>query len=59
MEIRNEQGQTLQEFLDAYDDSKYKHPSNTVDMILMTVYEDRLKLLLVKRSNHPYIGDWA
>ena len=59
MEIRNEQGQTLQEFLDAYDDSKYKHPSNTVDMILMTVYEDRLKLLLVKRRNHPFIGDWA
>ena len=59
MEIRNEQGQTLQEFLDSYDDSMFKHPSNTVDMILMTVYEGSLKILLVKRRNHPFIGNWA
>lgn len=59
MEKRNAQGQTLAEFLAAYDDSRYRHPSNTVDMILMTVHECRLKLLLVKRGNHPFIGDWA
>ena len=37
----------------------YRHPSNTVDMILMTVSEGKLKLLLVKRRNHPFIHDWA
>lgn len=59
MEKRNEAGQTLQEFLDSYDDSMFRHPSNTVDMILMTVHEGVLKILLVKRRNHPFIGDWA
>ena len=55
----NEKGQTLEEFLASYDDSIYRHPSNTVDMILMTVSEGKLKLLLVKRRDHPFIHDWA
>lgn len=57
--LRNEQGETLEEFLAHYDADRYPHPSYTVDMILMTVSEDQLKLLLVKRRNHPFIGDWA
>jgi ADP-ribose pyrophosphatase YjhB (NUDIX family) len=59
MEKVNAQGETLEEFLAHYDDSQYKHPSNTVDMILMSVHDDRLKLLLVRRGNHPFIGSWA
>ncbi|MBR2811325.1 MAG: NUDIX hydrolase [Solobacterium sp.] len=59
MQEVNEAGQTLEEFLAAYDDSRYRHPSNTVDMILMTVSEGKLKILLVKRKNHPFIHDWA
>ncbi len=55
----NEKGEDLETFLKNYDDSKYKNPSNTVDMILMTVANGRLKLLLVKRKNHPFIGNWA
>ncbi len=58
-EIRNEKGQTLKEFLETYDADKYKHPSCTVDMILMTIHEGELKILLVKRKDHPFIGDWA
>lgn len=59
MEKVNDKGETLEEFLAHYDDSQYKHPSNTVDMILMSVHENRLKLLLVRRGNHPFIGSWA
>ncbi|MBR4164321.1 MAG: NUDIX hydrolase [Solobacterium sp.] len=59
MEEINEKGQTLKEFLDAYDDSKFRHPSNTVDMILMTVQDKKLKLLLIKRKDHPFIHNWA
>ena len=59
MEKVNENGETLQQFLDNYDENLYRHPSNTVDMILLTVYEGKLKVLLVKRKNHPFIGDWA
>lgn len=58
-ELLNENGETLQQFLDNYDENEYRRPSNTVDMILFTVYEGKLKILLVKRKNHPFIGDWA
>ncbi len=58
-EKRNAKGQTLQEFLDSYDDSLYRHPSNTVDMIVMTVEDGQLKVLLIRRKDHPWIGDWA
>ncbi len=59
MDERNERGETLAEFLANYDESMYRHPSNTVDMILMTVTEQKLKILLIKRKDHPFINDWA
>lgn len=59
MSERNARGQTLEEFLAAYDETKYRRPSNTVDMILMTISEGRLKILLVRRGDHPFIHDWA
>ena len=59
MKKLNEQGETLEQFLKNYDENLYRRPSNTVDMILLTVYEGQLKVLLVKRKNHPFIGDWA
>ncbi|MBQ3460590.1 MAG: NUDIX hydrolase [Solobacterium sp.] len=55
----NAKGQTLEEFLAAYDETLYRRPSNTVDMILMTISEGSLKILLVKRGDHPFIHDWA
>lgn len=59
MEERNERGETLKEFLARYDETKYRRPSNTVDMILLTVFKGKLKVLLVKRKDHPFIHDWA
>ena len=59
MELRNAKGQTLQEFLADYDENRYRRPSNTVDMVLMTVHEGQLKLLLIRRKDHPFIGQWA
>ena len=59
MEERNERGETLKEFLARYDETKYLRPSNTVDMILLTVFKGKLKVLLVKRKDHPFIHDWA
>ena len=55
----NERGQTLEEFLRDYDETKYRRPSNTVDMILMTISEGKLKILLIRRKDHPFIHDWA
>lgn len=61
----NEAGQNLEEFLELYDPKKYETPSNTTDAVIFA-YEgetcdsiDGLKVLLVKRSNHPSIGYWA
>lgn len=61
----NQQGQTLEEFLEAYDPYKYKTPSCTTDAAVFSYTGEEcksvkgLKILLVKRSNHPSIGYWA
>ncbi|MGL5416209.1 MAG: NUDIX hydrolase [Clostridium sp.] len=67
---KNKKGQTLEEFLKAYKPKDYERPSVTVDMLLFTVVdkfnEDKkrvpdkeLKIMLVKRGDHPFIGQWA
>lgn len=62
---KNAAGQDLEEFLDGYDPRKYETPSNTTDAVIFA-YEgttceslEQLKILMVKRSNHPSIGYWA
>lgn len=61
MEKRNARGQTEEEFLRAYNPRKYQNPAVTVDMLVMGIDEDyeNLKILLVRRKDHPYIGCWA
>lgn len=62
---RNEQGQTLEEFLEEYDPGKYPAPSCTTDAVILE-YSDGInkklegvRVLLIKRRNHPSIGFWA
>lgn len=68
--LRDKQGLTEAEFLQRYDARVYERPSVTVDMLIFTVVDEEkenyrklpeklLKLLLVKRGVHPYIGQWA
>lgn len=54
--LRNQAGQTLEEFLDSYDPRKWEQPCVTVDMAVVT--EER-EILLIRRGNHPNIGAWA
>lgn len=67
---KNRLGFTEEEFLLKYDASEYERPSVTVDMLIFTVMEEAssnyrklpekvLKLLLIKRGDHPCIGEWA
>ncbi len=67
---KNKLDLTEQQFLAAYDAGKYERPSITVDMLIFTVTdEDKenyrklpekvLRLLMIKRGDHPYIGQWA
>lgn len=69
-DIKNVNGLTEKEFLSNYNSSKYEKPSVTVDMLLFTLDEIRsddikrlpgkeLKILLIKRKDHPFINDWA
>ncbi len=55
----NAQGLTEEEFLKNYKPGDYENPSNTVDMLIFTVADDELKVLLIKRKDHPCIGKWA
>ncbi len=62
---KNELGQDLESFLEEYDTNKYENPSVTADMIVIQhpkefhTVEEGLKVLMVKRRNHPSIGYWA
>jgi 8-oxo-dGTP diphosphatase len=63
-------GLTEEQFLQSYDASQFERPSATVDMLIFTVMNKeqsnyrklsakKLQLLLVKRAEHPYLGQWA
>ncbi|BFL47715.1 NUDIX hydrolase [Lactonifactor longoviformis] len=60
--------ETEEEFLENYKPGDYERPSVTVDILLFTLdevkkekrtMEKELKLLLVKRGQHPFKGCWA
>lgn len=68
--LRDRKGLTEQEFLQVYDARIYERPSVTADMLIFTVCdkqqenyrklpEKSLQLLLIKRGEHPYLGQWA
>lgn len=58
----NQQGQTEEEFLQAYDPSAYDRPCVTVDIVIFSLTETdpiKLGILMIKRANHPHINKWA
>ena len=61
IKLRNKDGLTEKEFLEQYRPGNYERPSVTVDILLFTVDSElnSLKLLLIKRGNHPYMNCWA
>lgn len=70
LNLLNNEGVNEIEFLKNYKPGDYARPSVTVDMLLFTVQDKisdnikkvpdkELKVLLIKRKNHPYICRWA
>ncbi|MDF2804881.1 MAG: ADP-ribose pyrophosphatase [Anaerocolumna sp.] len=68
--LKNKKGLTEKQFLEAYDASRYERPSVSVDMLIFTITDEEkknyrklpvkvLRLLMIKRGDHPYIGQWA
>lgn len=56
MQEKNKLGQTLDEFLKAYDETKFKRPSLTADIVIMTSNKE---ILLINRKDHPCINQWC
>src|SRR5437763_5566075 len=42
-----------------YDPSKYERPSVTVDVVMMSLRQQDLQVLLIKRRSWPFEGCWA
>lgn len=57
--IKDSDGKTEAEFLRDYKAGDYVRPSVTVDNLIFTVEDDALKILLIKRRDHPCIDTWA
>ncbi len=68
--LKNKLGLTEEQFLATYDASKFERPSVTVDMLIFTVTDEEkknyrklpekvLRILMIKRGDHPYIGQWS
>ncbi|ABM24517.1 NUDIX hydrolase [Shewanella sp. W3-18-1] len=50
---------TEAEYLANYDPKVFKAQLLTVDAVLFTYHDQQLKVLLVQRSNHPFLGLWG
>ncbi len=70
MDIKDKNGLTEKEFLMNYRPGDYERPSVAVDTVIFTAAnsdienyrklpEKKLKILLVKRGGHPFLGQWA
>ncbi|MBL8922267.1 MAG: NUDIX hydrolase [Myxococcaceae bacterium] len=46
-------------FLTSYRAKDYPRPSVTVDLVILTIVDAQLRVLLVKRREHPFKGQWA
>ncbi len=68
--LRDKNGLTEEEFLASYQAGDYPRPSVAADIVIFTVTDEdednyrklpqkELRLLLIRRGGHPYLGCWA
>jgi ADP-ribose pyrophosphatase YjhB (NUDIX family) len=57
----NEHGETLEQFLKAYHAKPfaYSKPALTADLAIFRSVGHAMQILMVRRKNHPCIGQWA
>jgi ADP-ribose pyrophosphatase YjhB (NUDIX family) len=70
MNLLNKDGISEEQYLQGYDASRFERPSVTVDILLFSVDDEEpenyrklpekvLKILLIKRGEHPFLDQWA
>ena len=59
MAARGKEPETEAKFLREYQPGDYPRPSVTVDLVILTVVDKLVRVLLVKRSEHPFKARWA
>lgn len=59
LEKRDAKGRTEAEAIAAYKEKNYPKPALTADIVLFTRDGNQVKVLLIRRGNHPYLGCWA
>ncbi len=47
------------EYLESYNQEQYKKMSVAADLLILTIEEDRLKVLMTRRSEYPFKDHWA
>ncbi|MFZ6654473.1 NUDIX hydrolase [Undibacterium sp. TJN19] len=52
-------GKEEQQFLQGYNIHDYDLPLTSVDLVIFTIRDMSLQVLLVKRGDHPFKGEWA
>lgn len=45
---------TEKEYLESYDKNEYQKPSVAVDLLVFTIVDDKLKIVLIERGEHPF-----
>lgn len=57
--MKTAEGKYLKDDASNYDEKAYQNPAVTVDIVVSTIIEDKLKVLLIKRKYPPYKDHWA
>ncbi len=58
-ELRDARGLTEAEAIARYQAKNYPKPALTADIVVLARAEESLRVLLVKRGGHPFMGKWA
>ena len=45
---------TEKEYLEAYDQNEYERLAVAVDLLVFTIEDDKLKIVLIEREEHPF-----
>ena len=58
-ELRDARGLTEAEAIARYREKNYPKPALTADIAVFARGDDGLKLLMIRRGGHPFLGCWA